>query len=451
VRLSARTALPAEVRLPAYDPAAHGVGVVHLGIGAFHRAHQAVYFDDVLALDGGDWRICGVSLRSSHVAAQLNPQDGRYTLVERDGAAERLRVVGSVATVIPARSEREAAVAALARASTHLVTLTVTEKGYADPGTLGLLAEGLARRRRGGVAAPTLVSCDNLPDNGGVLHARLIAHAAADDEGLARWIEDEVACPSTMVDRIVPGTTPVDLGRVAARLGVEDLATVKTEPFTQWVVEDRFAGPRPALEQVGVQLVADVRPYELAKLRMLNGAHSTLAYLGLAAGYRFVHEAIADPGLRRVVERLMRQEAAATLPPMPGFDPAVHADALLARFANSALEHRLIQIAMDGTQKLPQRLLGTIGDLLDRNVDAPAARLGVAGWIVHAAGGEVDDPQADTLAAIARMCTNDARALTRRMLALLDCALAAHPAFVDALTRDVAALGSNPRARLAAA
>lgn len=451
MRLSARCTLPAGIRRPGYAPERHGVGIVHLGLGAFHRAHQAVYVDDALALHGGDWRIRGISLRSGTVAEQLNPQDGRYLVVERDHAHERLRAIGAVAGVIAAPADRAGAVEAIAAPQTAILSLTVTEKGYADPRTLDLIVDGLARRHAAGVGMPTLLSCDNLPDNGRTLRAAVIAHAALRDERLARWIEAEGAFPSTMVDRIVPATTASDIARLRGLTGIEDRGMVKTEPFTQWVIEDRFAGARPAFEQVGAQLVNDVRPFELAKLRMLNGAHSTLAYLGLAAGFCYVHEAIGDAHLRAVIERLMREEAASTLPDDPALDPPRYADALIARFANPALEHRLSQIAMDGTQKLPQRLLGTIRDRLAQGRPARAALLGLAGWVAHAAGGAVDDPRAEEIAAVARRSGGDPETLARGLVALIDPGLAARGSVMAELARDVAALRANARARLAAA
>jgi fructuronate reductase len=429
--LAALDGLPAEVRRPAYAPEDMGCGMVHLGIGAFHRAHQAVYLDDLIAAGAGDWRIIGVSLRSAEVRGQLVPQDGLFTIVERDGTEERLRIIGSVATVLVAPENPAAVIAAIASPDTHIVSLTVTEKGYChDPasGTLlashpdivhdlthpdaprsaiGYLAAGLNKRRYDSGGPITIMSCDNLPHNGAVLKAVLGEFVQLRDPALAQWIDAHVRFPATMVDRIVPATTPADRERLQARLGVEDRAMVKAEPFTQWVIEDDFAGPRPPFEQAGAQMVADVRPFELAKLRMLNGAHSTIAYLGLAAGYVTVDQAIADPAIAAVVGRLMRVEAASTLPPVPGLDTALYADALLKRFANVALEHRLVQIAMDGSQKLPQRLLGTIADVHASGGAATAAARGVAAWIRHLSGPNVNDPLGDLLTGLATGAAND--------------------------------------------
>lgn len=420
------------VRWPAYDPSAHGAGMVHLGIGAFHRAHQAVYTDDVLASAGGDWRIIGVSLRSAGVRDQLEPQDGLYSVLEMSDAGESLRVIGAVERVIVASDDSEAVIAAIADPATHIVSLTVTEKGYChDPATgrldsnhagtarelaggavetaIGYLAKGLRARADAGAGPVTLLSCDNLPHNGAVLGQVLRDYLHVSDPALVDWIDANVRTPATMVDRIVPATTPADLDRVESLLGARDEGAVKAEPFSQWVIEDDFAGPRPAWEAAGAQFVADVRPFELAKLRMLNGAHSTLAYLGLPAGHETVDRAVADPAIRPVVDRLMRVEAAATLPAAGGLDPQSYADALLARFGNSALKHKLIQIAMDGSQKLPQRLLGTIADARAKGIDPHAAIAGVAGWMLHVdrLKGGIDDPMAAELGGIATAAADD--------------------------------------------
>jgi fructuronate reductase len=426
VRLSGATLndLPCDVTRPAYNQSTFGIGVVHLGIGAFHRAHQAVYFDDLLARRAGDWRILGVSLRSPAVRDQLAPQDGLFTLAERDNEGTRLRVIGSVAGVLVAPEEPQKVIEALAAPSTRMVTLTITEKGYChDPATgrlnganpdivhdlarpeqpvsaLGFLAEGLNRRRLSGAAPLTLISCDNLPHNGAVLRDVLVSFADALDPELGAWIEANVAFPSTMVDRIVPATTEADRAGLLETQRYQDQGLVKAEPFSQWVIEDRFASERPPFESVGVQMVADVRPFELAKLRMLNGAHSALAYLGLQAGHAYVHDAMADTRIAASVDRLLT-EAASTLPQVPGLEVVTYAEALKERFANRALEHRLAQIAMDGSQKLPQRLLGTIADVHAAGGTAWAAARGVAAWVLHLGGPHLNDPLADELRGLA--------------------------------------------------
>lgn len=415
-RLSCRTlaSVPAETARFGYDRDAQAVGIVHFGIGAFHRAHQAWYTDR--AMDGGDrdWAIAGVSLRSRGVALQMNPQDGLYSVTERSDAGNETRIVGSVRNVIPAARARRRMEGLLAARSTRIASFTITEKGYcrAADGSLDFaladensvfpfLAAGLRRRHDVGIGGLTLLSCDNLAHNGKQL-ARLVgAYLDRHDPALRAWFERECACPASMVDRIVPATTEPDLVAVAAAIGVEDAAAVMTEPFSQWIVEDSFAAGRPQWDKVGAQIVADVAPYEAAKLRMLNGAHSALAYLGLLRGREFVHQAVADPVIRPVVERLMRSEAAASLTPAPGQDLGGYADALLARFANSALRHRLAQIAVDGSQKIPQRWLETLAHHQQRGAECPAILTALAAWLLHVRGdnGPVDDPMAANLQA----------------------------------------------------
>ena len=295
--------LPADVARPAYDRASVKTGVVHLGIGAFHRAHQAVVFDDALASGDLRWGVLGASLRSPGVREQLNPQDGLYTLVVRDGAQEHLRVIGAGRGVLVGPEDPAALVAAMADADVHIVTLTVTEKGYRlDPATgdlllgdpdvavdladisapctaPGFIVAALQARKAAGLRPFTVISCDNIPRNGQRIRAGVLAMARRIAPSLADWIEAEGAFPQTMIDRIVPATTPDDVARLTARLGVEDQGMVKAEPFTQWVIEDWFAGERPDFAAFGVQLTDAVEPWEDAKLRLLNGAHAATAYL----------------------------------------------------------------------------------------------------------------------------------------------------------------------------
>lgn len=408
--------LPPDIARFSYDRTAQRVGIVHFGLGAFHRAHQAWYTDRAMDAGERDWAICGVSLRSPAVAERLAPQAGLYTLTERGGGSSETRVIGAVREVLVAPSARQAVVARLASADTRIVSFTVTEKGYAGrpDGTLDfaaaeasfypLLAEALRRRREGGLPGLTLLSCDNLPANGRELAWLLGQWLDAREPELGDWVARSCAFPSTMVDRIVPAATEADLAAVERRLGLRDEGAVFAERFSQWVIEDRFVGARPAWEDHGAQLVADAAPYETAKLRMLNGAHSALAYLGLARGHAYVHEAIADPPLRTQVERLMREEAATSFAPAPGQDLVAYADTLLARFADPALMHRLAQIAIDGSQKIPQRWLATLAFHQRRGGGCPALLEALAAWLVHVRGDArpVDDPLATQLAALWR-------------------------------------------------
>jgi fructuronate reductase len=355
--------------------------------------------------------IAGVSLRSATVAGQLNPQDGLYTVTERGPEGAQTRIAGAVREVLVAGQVASAIVDRIASPDCRIASFTVTEKGYGRAGdgaldlTLAsasfyrLLADGMARRRSAALPGLTLMSCDNLPGNGQVLQRLVREYLAARDPGLVDWFETECACPNSMVDRIVPATTEADIAALEARIGLRDEGAVFTEPFSQWVIEDDFAGPRPGWDKVGAQLVADVAPYETAKLRMLNGAHSALAYLGLERGHTFVHQAIADPELRPLVEKLMRAEAASSFAPASGQDLDAYADDLLARFDNPALEHRLAQIAMDGSQKLPQRWLVSLAANQRDGAVRVATLTALAGWLRHVRGGPlVDDPLAGELA-----------------------------------------------------
>ncbi|PJG45969.1 mannitol dehydrogenase [Sphingobium sp. LB126] len=467
-RLSSATLdrLPADVVRPAYDRAEVRCGVVHLGIGAFHRAHQAAIFDD--ALNAGDlrWGIVGASLRSVQVRDQMAPQDGLYTMLVRDGVSEQARIIGAVQRVIVAPEDPRALLEALASPDTHIVTLTVTEKGYKlDPATgalieddpqlvadiaslarpqtaPGYLVAALAMRKAAGLPPFTAISCDNLPHNGARLRGAVLDLARRHDPALADWIAERGAFPQTMVDRIVPATTGEDVAALTTRFGIVDQAMVKTEPFLQWVIEDRFCGPRPAFGS-GVQLTAAVAPWEEAKLRLLNGAHSGIAYLGGLAGMEHVHEVLALPQARAFVDALW-DEAQTTLSPPPELDIAAYRDALMARFDNPTLRHRTRQIAMDGSQKLPQRLLAPIMARLGTGQGIAALSLAFAAWVRWQAGQddlgqvhEVDDPLADAIAAsLADAVTTEERvAAILRFDAVVPPALASNTAFRAALVR----------------
>ena len=439
------------VRRPAYDPRAHGVGIVHVGAGAFHRAHQAVYTDTVLAERGGDWRIAGVSLRGDAVAEQLNPQDGLFAVNARSAERSEYRVIASIDSVLPARRDVRAMLERLCAPATKIVSLTVTEKGYChDPATgslnlthpdivadrerpeapvtaVAVLVAALRARRVRRVRPFTVLCCDNLPHNGSFVRGLAVEFAGLLDARLADWIGAEVAFPSTMVDRIVPPTTAADRDDAARALGVADHGVVVTEPFSQWVIEDRFGAERPSWEVAGAELVADVAPYELAKLRLLNGSHSALAYLGYLAGYARVHEAMRDDALAEFVAYLMRVEIAPTLATPPGFDLDRYQHELLARFRNPALDHRTWQIAMDGSQKLPPRLLGTVRDRLAAREPWPGLALAIAAWARYVCGVDergdaidVRDPLRDALAARARPHAGDARALVRALVGVTE-------------------------------
>ncbi len=407
-------------------------GILHLGLGAFHRAHQAAYTQDAIAAAGGDWGIEAVSMRNPHLAEVLNAQDGRYTLIERHADRPKPVDMTVIRSAMALPGNQSALAARMADPAIRIVTITVTEKGYgadigsaslnrADAGVAkdlagstspsslpGLICAGLAQRRAAGNGGLTLMSCDNLPDNGHLLRAVVLEMARETDAALASWIEDTCRFPSSMVDRITPAASDETFALAEKALGKPDPAAIETEPFRQWVIEDTFAGPRPAWETAGALIVPDVAPFETMKLRLLNGAHSLLAYLGALAELPAVRDVMADEALRKAVRGHM-EAVSATLPDLPGFDAGAYADALIARFANRAIDHRCLQIAMDGSQKLAQRIFTPAKDLLATGGDIRSCALAVAAWIRFAEGRtdeggelELNDPlAADIRAALA--------------------------------------------------
>ena len=373
---------------------------------------MAWYTDKCLSAGEAGWMIAGVSMRSAGVRDQLAPQDCLYTLTEKSADGDKVQLIGAVAEVLLASTDREAIIARMAAPECRIVSFTVTEKGYcrtaqgdldlelAGAGFYPLVAEALAARQKAGLPGLTLLSCDNLAENGKQLARLMEQWIAANMPDLADWFRTQCTAPESMVDRIVPATTDAELAEVEAQLGLRDAGAVFTEPFSQWVIEDRFANGRPGWETHGVQLVDAVAPYETAKLRMLNGAHSLLAYAGLDAGHTFVHQAVGDPRLRGLAEQLM-QDAIATITPGAGQDLVRYAGELIDRFANPALNHRLEQIAMDGSQKIPQRWLATLAIRQERGLQSEAILTGIAAWLRHVKGDRrrVDDPLAGPLAA----------------------------------------------------
>lgn len=456
----------------AYDRAAVCPGIVHLGVGAFCRAHLAAYVDEILGMDSS-WGIVGVSLRRPDTRHALAPQDFLYTLAVRSGGGTDARVIGALLRVLDAGAQRLAVLAAMDDPEIRIVSLTITEKGYChDPATglldachpdivhdlanpdmpisaPGLIVKAIAQRRAAGTAPFTVLCCDNLPTNGETTARVVTGLAALLDGDLADYIEQEVAFPSTMVDRIVPATTDEDRRLVFETTGSWDEWPVMTEPFTQFVIEDRFSSTRPPFERSGVEMVADVRPFELAKLRMLNGSHSTLAYLGYLAGYEHVSEAVADGALRIFVRDSLTKEVMDTLPSTT-LNLGAYRDALIARFDNPALQHRTWQIAMDGSQKLPQRLLGTVRDRLAWGLPITRTALGVAGWMRYVAGTDecgreidVKDPMAIELRAIAEAAGGSPDKLASGLLGLAEIFgedLPRNDAFTALVTRHLASL-----------
>lgn len=447
-RLSLDTLLRAWGRTPAYDPAALAIGHVHLGLGAFHKAHQALYSDDAIAAENDmRWGIAGLSLRSPGARDALAPQDGLYTVIER-GEDVSARVVGAVRRALHVPSEREAALGLLADPGVAVVTLTVTEKGYGhDPGTgalnagrpdiaadlasprepataVGLLCEALRRRREAGVGPLALISCDNVADNGRTLERVVGEFARAAHGDLADPIADHATFPATMIDRIVPAATDATRGDAERLVGLTDAAAVEGEPFRQWVIEDRFPGPRPAWEAGGAEFVGAIGPFQQLKLRLLNGPHSGIAYTGQMLGLPTVADAMADRDVATFVERIMRAEIEPTLELSGRYDTSSYIGALLARFRNPAIRHRTDQIAMDGTLKLPVRWLPTLRDGAAAGMPMRGLSHLLALWLVHWRGTAEDgstivhdDPGADAMRRLRERHANDPEAQARAYLA----------------------------------
>ncbi|WP_332618304.1 mannitol dehydrogenase family protein [Enterobacter sp. 37] len=437
----ASTALPVHVQQPRYDRQQLRSRIVHFGFGAFHRAHQALLTNRVLNEKGGDWGICEISLFSGDVLmSQLRAQDHLFTVLEKGAEGNEAIIVGAVHECLNAKLDSlPAIIEKFCEPQVAIVSLTITEKGYCiDPATgkldlqnpriihdlenpsephsaPGILVEALHRRRERGLPAFTVLSCDNIPDNGHVVKNAVLGMAQKRSPALAAWIDSHVSFPGTMVDRIVPAATEASLAEITETLGVEDPCAISCEPFIQWVVEDNFVAGRPAWEVAGVQMVQDVLPWEQMKLRMLNGSHSFLAYLGYLAGYAHINECMEDTAFREAARRLMLDEQAPTLR-IRDVDLTAYADSLLERFANPALQHRTWQIAMDGSQKLPQRMLDGIRVHLERKTPWPLLALGVAGWIRYVSGTDehgntidVRDPLSDKIRAIVDASSDDDR------------------------------------------
>ena len=410
---------------------APAAGIVHLGLGAFFRAHGAIYTEEAVAASGGNWGIVGVSLQSGTMRDALQPQGGTYIALELVPEGRKARHVQVVSDVLVAPEDPQAVLELMADPAIRIVTLTVTEKGYChqpSTGALnlshpdiahdlssdlpvsapGFLVRALELRRARGLRPFTVLTCDNLPENGRVVRGVVIELARRIDPALADWIASEARFPATMVDRIVPATKPEDIAEVAALVGTQDMAPVMHEPFRQWVIEDDFVDDaRPDWGAVGAQLVKDVTPFEHMKLRMLNGTHSSLAYLGYLGGHETISDTVADPAYARFVKALWQDEIIPNLAAPEGVSLSDYAEALFARYANPAIRHRTWQIAMDGSQKLPQRILGTLAEAISAGRPCPGLILAVAAWMryvggVDEAGQPIDvkDPLAERLRAL---------------------------------------------------
>lgn len=427
-----KSSLPQDVLSPEYDRNQLQTRIVHLGFGAFHRAHQALLTNRVLNQTKGDWGICGINLIGGESLVQsLRQQDYLYSVLEKSAQNNKCLVIGSVKESLYTKKEGiDAVLEKMAEPQVAIVSLTITEKGYCVlPGGAGLdlnnpaikadlanptmpttatatIVEALYRRRARGLAPFTVLSCDNIPKNGHIVKQSVLDLAKARDKDLAEWIEQNVSFPSTMVDRIVPAATEETLTEISHVLGFNDPVGIVCEPFIQWVIEDNFVAGRPEWELAGAELVKDVLPYEEMKLRMLNGSHSFLAYLGYLAGYPHINDCMGNPSYRAAVLHLMLKEQAPTLC-VENVDLAAYADRLIERYSNPSLKHRTWQIAMDGTQKLPQRMLDSSRWHLAHNSNFDYLALGIAGWMRYIGGIDdsqqpidIRDPMADILADI---------------------------------------------------
>ena len=395
---------PPGLAVPTYDRTALEVGIVHFGVGGFHRAHQAMYVDRLLGNGlGNDWAICGVGVmpQDEHMRDVLEAQEGLYVLMEKRADGSRnARVVGSIVEYLFAPDDPDRVLRQLSEPPVRLVSLTITEGGYpidpasgefvpppdAETSVFELIVEALRRRRDLGTSPFAVLSCDNIQHNGAVARRSCVGYARGVDAELAQWIDDHVAFPDSMVDRITPVTTDDDRAEVAERFGIVDRWPVVCESFEQWVVEDRFPAGRPPYEQAGVQMVGDVEPYELMKLRLLNASHQAMCYLGYLSGYRYVHEAMGDPKIRRLLVDYMEHEGGPTVPPVPGVDLQEYQATLIERFANPEIKDTLARLCAESSDRIPKWLLPVVRENLARGRDVTRSAAVVASWARYAEG-----------------------------------------------------------------
>lgn len=467
-KLSAATVpnLGPEVRVPAYNRDSLIPHTLHIGVGSFHRAHQALYLDDLLAMpDMERWGECGIGVLAADARMRdaLTSQDYLYTLVERSAATQSARIIGSIADYLFAPDDCEAVLEKLAAAETRIVSLTITEGGYfIDEATgefqanhpviqhdlqhlnqprssIGLIAEGLDRRRKRGLPPFTVMSCDNLQENGHVISKVLRAYTSLSHPHLEQWIALNVAFPNSMVDRITPATKPADIDWVRQRFGIEDAWPVVTEPFLQWVIEDSFCNGRPQWERVGAQFTTDVASYEIMKMRLLNGSHLAMAYLGALTGFTFVQDIMADPLFVSFIESFM-EEVTPVVPAIPGVSVAEYKRSLLDRFSNPTINDQVTRICSEGSAKIPKWLLPSIQQLLNQGAPTRLLSLVVASWIFYLGQGEdgkgrpldIVDARAAELTRIAQSAPADPRPILSVSTIFGD-RLPAHADFVKAV------------------
>jgi mannitol 2-dehydrogenase len=424
----ARTAGPRTLQRPVYPRDSLLPSVVHLGLGRFHRSHQAVYFDDLAHSMASRWGIVAASLRRREVIDALLPQDRLYTVLNRGSHGESARVIGSIVGCLFGPEDPSRLLRTLTDPRARMVTLTITGDGYGLASgpvprprrwtVWDYLVEALARRRRSGIRPFTVLSCDNIPANGQAARDALLAAARGRDEILARWIARAVSCPDSMVDRITPVPTEEEQEYVQGAYGIEDRCPVVAEPFSQWIIGDDFCNERPPLEAVGVQFVSDVRPYSMMKRRLLNAGHSALGYIGALAGHRWTDEALNNPAIRGYLEALMREEIAPLLPQVPGIDLASYQRDLIDRFSNRAMRDPLERLCGRGSTKMPAYLLPSVSEAGRRGSQRHLLALAVAAWIRYLRGTDlgghplpVRDARLKELQPLARQGGSDPRPL----------------------------------------
>ena len=454
----------ARIRVPTYDRAELSGGIVHIGVGGFHRAHQAVYLDDLCSGGLTGWSIVGSGVLpgDSVMADALASQDYLYSLITRDETSTDVRIIGSITGYVLATPSLDELIQRLAEPSTRIVSLTITEGGYpvdehtgaftaqepgAVPPAFSAIVRALRRRRDGGRAGFTVMSCDNITHNGATARAATLGAATLLEPGLEEWIGRNVSFPNAMVDRITPATTAADRDYLARVYALNDRWPVVAEPYLQWVVEDTFAAGRPPWEDVGVRFTSDVQPYETLKLRLLNAGHSCLAYLAALAGHEYVHEVMADQAFRRFLHRFLDAEASPALPAVPGIDVERYKTQLMERFANPEVRDQVARLCIDGSSKFPKFLIPTVEAQLDHGGPIELAALAVAGWCEYLLGFDdsggplqiAHDPNLDRATSFARA----SRARPEAFLEYVDvlgARVGSHPGFSTAFTSALASL-----------
>ena len=448
MKLNNATLAQIPIATPSYNRDEIGIGIVHFGVGGFHRAHQAVYIDRLLEKGlASQWGICGVGVMPADrkMADVLDAQDGLYTLLQENPDGSRdARVIGSIVDYRYAPDDPEAVIELLAAPTTRIISLTITEGGYNidtvalnGVSVFGLVAEALTRRHDRGIASPTIVSCDNIEGNGEVARHAFTTYADRLQPGLAEWITANTRFPNSMVDRITPVTTPDVIATLESEFGVEDQWPVAAEPFTSWVLEDSFSDGRPPLEDVDVLLVDDVTPYESMKLRLLNASHQALCYFAYLAGYRLVHDAAGDPLFAQFLREYMDSEATPTLKPVPGIDLPDYKRTLIERFANPGVRDTIARLCAGSSDRIPKWLLPVIRANLATGEPIRLSAATVASWARYAEGVdeqgqpiEIVDQLADSLVPLARSQHENPTAFIENTDVFGD--LAGNPRFVEA-------------------